>query len=101
MDPYGALLAIPLVFIVVVVLFGALIDGFGPTPPIKNFDGPWLVDVDVLRARAEIETSAVEILLRQRRLDREAEGARQVRAKLAEFIAAVIEEERNKPRWPK
>jgi hypothetical protein len=68
-----------------VVILLALLAGWALTPrtpsaePPPEFPGLIFVDLATISMRMEIATNAIETVLRQRGLKRDAEGARQVR----------------------
>jgi hypothetical protein len=79
-DPMAMIFITIFVMIVAALLFGWLTaPREKPAEPEPAPDLPLMVDLSLLQMRMEIATNATEITLRQRNLNHEAEGARQVR----------------------
>lgn len=89
-DPMAMIFITIFVLIVAALLFGWLTaPREKPVEPEPAPDLPLMVDLALLEMRLEIATNATEITLRQRHLNREAEGARQTRETVRGLFEAV------------
>ena len=92
-DPFAMIFIVMFVVILLALLFGwALTPKKPEEPKPEEIPETIMVDLALLNMRMEIATNAIETILRQRGLKRDAEGARQVREVVRSTFEAVKNE---------